>query len=185
MLQSFTTKNRLLANLFLAKVFLANVFLANVFLANVFPANVFFFSGTQTPHTGPTLLPLLLKTLSLLLHASGSSTLSLPALTTDFWALLLSLRPRASDISVLEAILFGFLTLLDVNAPNQRRVAEEHASELLETREWVQGVFERMGSGLGDEGERIRMLSAGVLMRTGEVVESWQRLMAGELSGFL
>lgn len=86
---------------------------------------------------------------------------------------------------MLEALLFGFLTLLDVNATDQRRIADENAQSLLETREWVQGVFEQVGSGLGDEGERIRMLCAGVLARVSEVVEKWQRLMVGDLEGFL
>lgn len=49
----------------------------------------------------------------------------------------------------------------------------------------MQGVFERTGAGLGEEEERVRMLCAGVLVRVGEVVEKWQRVMVGELGGFL
>lgn len=105
-------------------------------------------------------------------------------MTSEFWFLLLSLRPRAiNDIAILEALLFAFLTLLDVNE-DKRRVAEEHAKELLETQAWVEGVFEGLGGG-SEEGERVRMLAAGVLVGVREVVEKYQRLLMGDLAGFM
>jgi len=140
--------------------------------------------GESSSHTSPFLLSHLLKTLSLILHASGSSTLSLPQMTSEFWDLLLSLRPRATDPAVLEALLFAFLTLLDINEDDQRRVAEEHAKELLETQKWVGTVFERIGGG-SEEGDRIRMLAAGVLMRTREVMEKYQRMLMGDMIGYM
>lgn len=105
-------------------------------------------------------------------------------MTSEFWDLLLSLRPRATDQSVLDALLFAFLTLLDINADNQRRLAEEHAKELLETQGWVENVFESVGGG-SKEGDRIRMLAAGVLMRTKEVVEKYQRVMMGDMVDYM
>ena len=105
-------------------------------------------------------------------------------MTSEFWDLLLSLRARATDPAILEALLFAFLTLLDINGNDQRRVAEEHAKELLETQGWVEGVFERVGGG-SEEGERIRMLAAGVLLRCREVVERYQRLLMGDLVDFI
>lgn len=140
--------------------------------------------GENSSHTEPFLLAHLLKTLSLILHASGSSTLSLPQMTAEFWDLLLSLRPRATDASVLEALLFAFLTLLDINENDQRRLAGEHAKELLETQGWVENVFERIGGG-SEEGDRIRMLAAGVLLRTREVVEKYQRLLMGDMVDYM
>lgn len=135
-------------------------------------------------HASPFLLTLYLKTLSLILHASGSSTLSLPQMTAEFWDLLLSLRGHAADLPVLEALLFAFLTLLDINGSNQARLAEEHAKELLETQEWVQMVFAQVGGG-SEEGERARMLAAGVLTRTREVVEKHQRMLMGALTNYM
>lgn len=85
---------------------------------------------------------------------------------------------------VLEALLFCLLTLFNVNEDNQRRLAEEHARELLETQEWVEGVLERVGGG-GEEGERVGMLAAGVLVRCREVVEKWQRVLMGEMVDFM
>lgn len=107
-------------------------------------------------------------------------------MTSEFWDLLLSLRPRASDITVLEALLFSFLTLLDINSSTsgQRRLADEHAKELLETQEWVQMVFGKVGGG-SEEGEKVRVLAAGVLTRTREVVEKHQRLLLGDLANFM
>lgn len=138
----------------------------------------------RSSHTEPFLLAHLLKTLSLILHASGPSTLSLPQMTAEFWDFLLSLRPRAADPSVLEALLFALLTLLDVNESGHRRLAEEQAKELLETQGWVGDVFERVGGG-SEEGDRMRMLAAGVLVRTREVVERYQRLLMGDMVDYM
>ena len=140
-------------------------------------------SGDKSVHTSPFLLAHFIKTLALLLHASGSSTLSLPQMTAELWSLLLSLRTKAhSDITILEALLFAFLTLLDVNE-DKRQIAEGYSKELLETQSWVEGVFERAGGG-SEEGERIRMLAAGVLVSTREVVDKYQRLLMGDLVAF-
>lgn len=105
-------------------------------------------------------------------------------MTSEFWDLLLSLRSRATDPSVLEALLFAFLTLLNINESDQRRLAEQHAKELLETQEWVDNVFGKIGGG-SEEGERIRMLAAGVLVRCREVVEKYQRMLMGDLVDFM
>ena len=142
--------------------------------------------GNNAPQSSPMLLSHLLKTLSLILHAAGPSTLSLPEMTSEFWSFLLHIRSssRAADPIVLEALLFSFLTLLDVNSDNQRRLAEEHAKELLETQEWTGNLLERLGGG-DEEGERCRMLAAGVLLRCREVVEKYQRLLMGDLVDFI
>lgn len=131
----------------------------------------------------PILLHTYLKTLALILHASGASTLSLPQMTSEFWDLLLSVRTNAlSDVSVLEAVLFAFLTLLEVNEDKQR-LAQEHAKELLETQEWAKMVLDRTGGG-DDEGNTVRMLAAGVVMRSQEVAEKYQRLLLGDIMDF-
>lgn len=80
---------------------------------------------------------------------------------------------------MLEAILFGCLTILDINENNQRRLAEENAKELLETRAWTEGVWERVGEG------RARVLCAAVLSRVTEVIGTWERMMVGEMGGWL
>ena len=139
--------------------------------------------GENAPQASPMLLSQLLKTLSLVLHAAGSATLMLPQLTGEFWGFLLALRVKGNDKSVLEALLFAFLTLLDVNGENHRSLAMEHAKELLETQQWVGDVLERIGGG-EKEGERCRMLAGGVLVRCREVVEKYQRLLMGDMIGY-
>ncbi|KAF7871839.1 hypothetical protein EAF04_003946 [Stromatinia cepivora] len=132
----------------------------------------------------PYLLSLFLKTLSIILHSSGQSTLSLPQMTSEFWDLCLSLRTQAiSDVVVQEALLFSFMTILEINEGDLRGLAERHGRELLETREWVDVVFRGIGAG-SEEDERRRLLAAGVLVRIGECVEKWQRLMVGDVVGF-
>ena len=125
-----------------------------------------------------------LKALTLILNASGPSTLSLPALTTEFWALLLYMRPAALQaVPVLEALLLGFLTLLDINDNDKRQIATEHSTELLETRAWTEQVFETAAGG-SQEGNKIKSLAAAVSIRTNEIVEEYQRLVMGKLSAF-
>jgi telomere length regulation protein len=142
-------------------------------------------SGPSSPFNTAYLLTHFLKTVALIFHASGPSTVSLPMLTRELWALLLSLRGAAlGALPVTEALLFALLTVLEVNGNDQRRLAEENAQELLETQAWAEQVFERVGGG-SEEGERVRMLAAGVLTRAHEVVEKYQRLLMGDLVDFI
>ncbi|KAH7416987.1 telomere length regulation protein-domain-containing protein [Cadophora sp. MPI-SDFR-AT-0126] len=132
----------------------------------------------------PYLLSLFLKTLSLLLHASGPNTLSLPQMTSEFWDLCLGLRAQAgADVMVLEALLFSFLSILEVNG-DKRGLVEGFGRQMLETQEWVEGVFGRLGAGGSEEDERVRMLAAGVLMRIRENVEKYQALLLGDMASF-
>lgn len=48
--------------------------------------------------------------------------------------------------------------------------------ELLETRGWVEGVFERVGEG------RVKVLAAGVLAEVAEVVGEYERVILGGVS---
>lgn len=129
------------------------------------------------------LLSSYIKTLSLILHASGSSTVQLPQMTSEFWDLLLALRSHTvGDKAVGEAVLFGFMTLLEING-DKRRLAEQHGRELLETQRWVEGFFGFLTGG-GEEEERARTLAAGVLYRIREVVEKYQALLMGDLATF-
>ena len=99
--------------------------------------------------------------------------------------MLLSLRTIALTATpITEALLFCFLTLLDINNNDQRRIAEDHATELLETQAWVEQVFENVLGG-SEEGEKVRMLAAGILTRTREVVEKYHRLLLGDLANFM
>ncbi|KAH7364529.1 telomere length regulation protein-domain-containing protein [Rhexocercosporidium sp. MPI-PUGE-AT-0058] len=132
----------------------------------------------------PYLLSLFLKTLSLLLHASGPNTLSLPQMTSEFWDLCLGLRAQSmGDILVLEALLFAFLTILEVNG-DKRGLVEGFGRQMLETQEWVEGIFGRLGAGGTEEDERVRMLAAGVLVRIRENVEKYQALLLGDMASF-
>lgn len=119
------------------------------------------------------------------MHASGRATLALPQMTSELWDMLLSLRNNAfndNDIGVLESLLFALLTLLEVNEDKQR-LATEHAKDLVETQAWAKLVLEKTeaGAGGGDEGEKVRMLAAAVIVRCHEVIERWQRLMLGDM----
>lgn len=139
-------------------------------------------SGNQSLAFSTHLLPIYLRTLAILLHASGRSTLALPQMTSELWDMLLSLRNNAlnnNDAGVLESLLFALLTLLEVNEDKQR-LATEHAKELVETQEWAKLVLEKRGAG-EDEDEKVRMLAAAVIVRCHEVIERWQRLMLGDM----
>jgi telomere length regulation protein len=137
----------------------------------------------------PFLLVTLIKTLALLFHASGPATLGLEALTADFWDLLLSLRVQAvGHVNVLEALLFGLLTVLQVNE-DKEAIARVHSKQLLETQQWADMVFERTGQGrlVQQEGKgeeaKVRTLAAAVLVNTGEVMEAHRKVLMGDMMG--
>lgn len=148
-------------------------------------ANVRAYGQSHNAHLEPFLLSTFLKTLAIMLHASGPGTMSLPQMTTEYWDLLLGVRTHAlKSVSVMEAVMFGLLTMLEVNE-DKRRIAEEHARQLLETQEWVNMIYERLDNGSeDDESQRVRMLATGVVMQLTEVIQNHQRLLAGDLFGY-
>ncbi|KAI0841871.1 telomere length regulation protein-domain-containing protein [Hypoxylon sp. FL0890] len=138
----------------------------------------------------PYLLTLYLKTLAILLHAAGPSTLALPQMTAEFWDLLLGVRGQCvGDLSVTQAVLFGLVALLDVNEGDMRGLCERHGREIVESSEWVNAVFSNTrggdvgGEGGGEENE-VKMLAAGVLIRLREAVDKYQAVLMGDLIGF-
>jgi telomere length regulation protein len=74
------------------------------------------------------------------------------------------------------------LMVLETNE-NKERLATEQGKELMETQAWVKMVFEGLGAG-SEEDERIRVLAAGVVVRCQEVVEKYQRRMAGMMMDY-
>lgn len=136
----------------------------------------------------PMLLATFLKTIAILLHASGPATSGLTHVTADLWELLLHLRVRAAgDILLMEAVLFALLTLLEVNG-NKQEVVRNNPKQLMETKQWAEMVFERTGGGALIEGEgeeaRIRTLCAGVLTKASDIISSYQKTLMGTLSDF-
>ncbi|KAF2096650.1 hypothetical protein NA57DRAFT_42867 [Rhizodiscina lignyota] len=153
-----------------------------------FPLAGMFGAGVQTlpSNTGSFsahILPIYLQTITILLHSAGSSTPLLPTLTSEYWDLLLTLRSAATatnNIATLDAILFGFLTLLELNSEKQERIASEHGKELVETQEWARMVLQNAPDG-DEQAERVKMLAAGVVVRCSEVVDRWRRLLLGDM----
>ncbi|KAI0378043.1 telomere length regulation protein-domain-containing protein [Hypomontagnella monticulosa] len=134
----------------------------------------------------PYLLTLYLKTLALLLHAAGPSTLALPQMTAEFWDLLLGVRGQCvGDLSITQAVLFGLVALLDVNEGDMRGLCERHGREVVESVEWVSAVFgNTRGGDEGGEENDVKMLAAGVLIRLREAVDKYQAVLMGDLIGF-
>ncbi|KAI1075726.1 telomere length regulation protein-domain-containing protein [Whalleya microplaca] len=133
----------------------------------------------------PYLLTLYLKTLALLLHAAGPSTLALPQMTAEFWDLLLGVRGQCmGELAVTQAVLFGLMALLDVNEGDMRRLCERQGREVVESVEWVSAVFEKTRGGGGGEENEVKMLAAGVLIRLREAVDKYQAVLMGDLIGF-
>ncbi|TLD25520.1 hypothetical protein PspLS_05549 [Pyricularia sp. CBS 133598] len=148
-------------------------------------------SRARTIVLQPELLTHLLRTLGILVHAAGPSTLSLPDMTTELWGLLLGSAVRArcaGDLGVTRAALFALLALLEVNGNEELRMREicrELARELVETQEWVAQVFEntRGGDGEGGEENEVKMLAAGVLIRLRDAMERFRAFLIGDMIG--
>lgn len=133
------------------------------------------------------LLSLYIKTLALLLHAAGPSTLALPDMTAELWGLLLGSSVRAQavgDLGVTHAVLFALLTMLEVNEGRMRDVCQGMAREVVETQEWVAQIFsDTRGADGGGEENDVRMLAAGVLIRIREGMEKYRALLMGDMIG--
>ncbi|KAK7970598.1 hypothetical protein PG988_009671 [Apiospora saccharicola] len=136
----------------------------------------------------PSLLTLYLKTLALLLHAAGPSVLALPQMTAELWDLLLGVRIHCvGEVGVSGAVLFGLMALLDVNENDSRGLCQRHGHEVVESVEWVSGVFDRTrGGDQGGNGEenQVKMMAAGVLIRLREMIEKYRALLMGDMIGY-
>lgn len=132
----------------------------------------------------PMLLSSFIKTLSLILHASGPYVAELEGMTSEYWDLLLSVRPQAhNDKTVAEALMIGLLTILEVNGErDMRSLVERHGRELTETQSWVDLYFQNLAGGTGEDG-KVRSLAAAVLVRISEVVQKYQALLVGNMGG--
>lgn len=134
----------------------------------------------------PFLLSLYIKTLALLLHAAGPSTLSLPDMTAELWELLLGSSVRAhavGDLGVTHAVLFALLTLLEVNGDRMRDICQGMPREVVETQEWVAQIFSSTRGEDGGEENDVKMLAAGVLIRIREGMDKHRALLMGEMIG--
>lgn len=134
----------------------------------------------------PFLLSLFIKTLALLLHAAGPSTLSLPDMTAELWELLLGSSVRAhavGDLGVTHAVLFALLTLLEVNGDRMRDICQGMPREVVETQEWVAQIFSGTRGEDGGEENDVKMLAAGVLIRIREGMDKHRALLMGEMIG--
>ncbi|KAI7924136.1 hypothetical protein M0657_004807 [Pyricularia oryzae] len=148
-------------------------------------------SRARTIVLQPELLTHLLRTLGILVHAAGPSTLSLPDMTAELWGLLLGSAVRArcaGDLGVTRAALFALLALLEVNGNEEvrmRDICRELAREVVETQEWVSQVFEntRGGDGEGGEENEVKLLAAGVLIRLRDAMERFRAFLIGDMIG--
>ncbi|KAG5936555.1 hypothetical protein E4U59_004927 [Claviceps monticola] len=133
----------------------------------------------------PAVLALYLQTLAIIVNAAGPSTLALPQMTSELWTLLLRVRTHVNgDVPATKSWLVALSVLLEVNADNMRRLCQEQSREVLESREWVSGVFDRTRGEDGGEESQAKMLAAGVLIKLGEVIETYQAFLMGDMIGF-
>jgi hypothetical protein len=59
-------------------------------------------------------------------------------MTREYWDLLLSLRSTSTDPSVVEAIAFGMLVILEITEP--RHAAENFPKQVVETQAWATSI---------------------------------------------
>ena len=83
-------------------------------------------------------------------------------------------------LPVLEALLFAFLNILEINNNDPRRIAEDHGSELVETQAWVEKTLENHGGGSAED-DRVRVLAASVLVRAKEITDKYRRMLVGNV----
>jgi telomere length regulation protein len=140
----------------------------------------------------PHLLALFIQTLTLVLSTMGPHTPFLPSVTQQTLTFLLSLhaRPVSEEPTILSALLSLFLAMIDMNVESgtsgEERLVTEFATRVMELREWAGEIFDRTPAvrDSSDPREQIRTLSAGVMVKLGEVMERYQGRLMGVNSGF-
>ncbi|KAJ0371468.1 hypothetical protein COL154_000985 [Colletotrichum chrysophilum] len=132
------------------------------------------------------LLSLYLKTLAVLIHSAGPATLALPQMTAELWDLLLGVRAHVSgDVPGTHALLIALAAMLEVNeATDMRRLCEAHPREVVETQDWVSGIFNNTRGEDGGEENDVKMLAAAVLIKLQEATEKYRALLLGDMIGF-
>jgi telomere length regulation protein len=109
--------------------------------------------------------------------------------------LLLSLHSTnaSSEPTIRAALLSLFLAVIDLNVASgsngEERLVTEYATQVIELREWASQVFDRMppvskSDAKDDPQEQVRTIAAGVMVRTGEVMERYQGRLMGVNAGF-
>lgn len=135
----------------------------------------------------PYLLSLYLKTLAILIHAAGPSTLSLPRMTSELWDLLLGVRGHiAGDLTATHALLVALAAMIEVNDSSGQglgRLCAEIPREIVETNEWVGSVFNGLRGDDGGEESKVKTLAAGVLITLQEAMEKHRALLIGDMMG--
>ncbi|KAK2749235.1 telomere binding protein [Myotisia sp. PD_48] len=135
-----------------------------------------------TPHT----LSLFLQTITLIISTSGPGSPQTLSITSDTLTLLVSIHnsPMAMEPVVIKTILALFLAIIDLNilasTTAEQRLVTEFAEQIIEMREWVGAVFERTPR----EDEQVRFLSAGIMVKLGEVMERYQNRLLGKNAEF-
>ncbi|KAI1936599.1 telomere binding protein [Ophidiomyces ophidiicola] len=142
--------------------------------------------GNQNPFLEPHLVCLFMQTVTLLFFTFGPYSPEVGLFTREILSLLITLHnlPVASEPIVLPAILSLLLTVLDINiisgSSAEERLVTNCAASVIELREWVEGVFERTPA----EEERVRALSAGILVKLEETTRRYQGRLLGLDSKF-
>ncbi|KAL2847666.1 telomere length regulation protein-domain-containing protein [Aspergillus pseudodeflectus] len=147
---------------------------------------------SHNPFFVPHLLALFIQTLTLVLSTMGPHTPFLPSVTQQTLTFLLSLhaRPVSEEPTILSALLSLFLAMIDMNVESgtsgEERLVTEFATQVMELREWAGEIFDRTPAvrDSSDPREQIRTLSAGVMVKLGEVMEGYQGRLMGVNSGF-
>ncbi|EEH42837.2 uncharacterized protein PADG_07657 [Paracoccidioides brasiliensis Pb18] len=143
-------------------------------------------SSVHNPFLIPQLLHLFIQTVTLILSTLGPNAVNLATLTNEALALLMALHnlPVATEPTVLPTILSLFLAVVDLNMSagsiGEEKLVTEFVTEVMEMREWVDGVFERASK----EDEEVRILAAGIMVKLGVVTDRYQGRLLGTNLGF-
>lgn len=146
----------------------------------------------------PNILRLFIQTITLVISTLGPHSPALPTVTQDTLTLILTLHGKSisTEPIVLPALLSLFLASIDLNtaagSSAEERLVTDHATQVMELREWTNDVFERTPAASAgttssesiDDMQQTRILAAGILVKIGEVIERYQRRLMGVSVGF-
>ncbi|KAK9235258.1 telomere length regulation protein-domain-containing protein [Lipomyces kononenkoae] len=112
------------------------------------------------------------KSLAIILNASYPSATDILDMSMELFSILSTIRRDVSDATIMESFLTAVLVIIEVNEDDT--IINTFSKQLIEVKEYLDANWE----GITDK--RVHSMSAGVLIKITQLLETYQRRLVGE-----
>ncbi|KAK9358242.1 telomere length regulation protein-domain-containing protein [Lipomyces starkeyi] len=113
-----------------------------------------------------------IKTLAIILNASYPSATDILDMSMELFSILSTIRRDVSDAMIMESFLTAILVVIDVN--EEDTIINTFSKQLIEIKEYLDANWD----GITDQ--RVHNISAGVLIKITQLLQTYQRRLVGE-----